>query len=351
MNNHHKNRKNGIKHHIDQLTDGGNLKSIVSFNPFLNKYISENICIEILRYIPLSDLTQRLCLVNKAWNKLIFDSGKLWENLVISNEQDFTICTNNYSSSSSVKWLEKCKIRSYIKDLNITPLCRLSYNAKILSKLSFPNLREFSFDSSHEEHESAEIYFKKFLECHQHILWINEEYFTPSQSKYVAITLEIIKNLKCLGVERIYLKEFLPINYYPNLECIGHFRIFDENFGLVEHLTTAFPNLKALSISIDTFPESLVNQLVKFKKLKVLYILFNTLGEYDVVESNNTVDSTILWLNLKHQIPSLKKILLCNITEKKIDEIKESLANSSVEVKLVNNGLPFWNEYDSLLNI
>ena len=87
------------------------------------------------------------------------------------------------------------------------------------------------------------------------------------------------------------------------------------------HSTYLFSNLlpaNSSSLSIGNFSESIVNQLVKFKKLKILYILFNFDEPYGT-DTNGALDndmnlcSTVTWLGLK-QIKPLEKLLLCNIT-------------------------------------
>jgi len=301
-------------------------------DPLFNTKISKDILIKILKYFSLFDLVTKLSIVNKKWNNFIFNCRKLWELVCISYLPKDT----NFSPSSSIEWLKRSKINLYIKDLNIE--CILNYdNIKILAELHFPVLREFSIDINKND-DLVLIYLYRFLNNHQHIIWINEEFLSQDNSRKALISLETLKNLKCLGVERLYISRLFPLSTYPNLESIGHIRIQDDDEYLLTNLNKSLPNLKCLSICINNISKNIVDGILNFSKLNILYILINN-DDTEFVSNN--------WLLLK-KLLNLKKLLIGNISNSiyaKIDKLFDKIV-----IEQVNDGLNFWTETEKIIN-
>lgn len=110
-------------------------------DPLFNYNVTHDIAVNILKYLPLHELSEKMCLVCKRWHKLIFNAPQLWELVIISRDEPRT----PLAAAARVSWLATCKVRDYIKDLNIA-LTMTYTDIKVLAKLKFPMLREFSVD-------------------------------------------------------------------------------------------------------------------------------------------------------------------------------------------------------------
>lgn len=208
----------------------------------------------------------------------------------------------------------------------------------VLKKLKFPNLREFSVDMAQDA--MSVYHFGHFLENHQHVQWINGEFSTEARTRAAIIPMEVISRLRCLGIERLYLNKCMPLGYYPNLRCIGHMRIFDEDSHLLEPLHLAMPNLCALSISIDTATKELMTHIARWEHLKILYVLCN-LDDNDERQFDHTA-----WEPLR-KMKSCQMVMLVNFPTPWSSMVKEILPK--IDIRQEENGLAFWNETEPLV--
>lgn len=304
-------------------------------DPLFNNFVTRELAVDILKFIPLHELCESLCLVNKRWHNLIFKSHQLWELVIISRDDPRT----PLSASSRVTWLQTCKVRHFIKDLNIALTMNYT-DVRVLSELHFPALRELSVDIAQDDLSS--YHFAKLLENHPHLQWINGEFSQEARTRAALLPLEVVSNLRCLGIERLYLNRCVPCGSYPHLKCIGHMRIFDEDIHLLTKLHSSMPNLNALSISIDTATAGLMEQISRWSKVKILYILCNL----DTEDQDEEFDYSA-WEPLRN-LESCEMIMMVNFPLDWPEEVQKVLG-TEITVKTEQNGLAFWNQTEPLV--
>lgn len=217
----------------------------------------------------------------------------------------------------------------------------MSYtDVKTISMLRFPALRELSVDIAQDSLNT--VHFTRMLENHPHLQWINGEFSQEARTRAALIPLEVVKSLRCLGIERLYLNRCIPCGHYPHLKCIGHMRIFDEDVHLLPELHKAMPNLAAFSISIDNATKALMTEIAQWQHVKILYILCNL----DVTDQQ-TFDWES-WQPLMG-LKNCEMIMMVNFPTDWPEQVQTIVKDRNIVVKTEQNGLAFWNQTEPLV--
>lgn len=288
----------------------------------------------MLQYIDPYDMTQNISMVCKTWNKKSRSrcAADVWKLVILSRQQSPLAVADN------VKWLLRCGVLNYIKDLNIAMSIGLE-QMRALSAVYLPNIRELSVNLDDNPITMAQ--YVVFLLRHPHLQWINAEFSTREQSEKALMPLEIVPNLKCIGVERVYVQAFdEQLGVYSKLQALGHVRVFDEHVGSLSNLFRCCPNLRALSVSVDAISEGLTSRLAEGANLEVLY-LFSNLDSEDF----DTFDS-IDWWPLR-KLTKLKNIMLVNFPDSWTTKVKRVLRLPNGSITKQASGLSFWSQVEN----
>lgn len=286
--------------------------------------VDRNIFAHILAFVSPKEIARKCSLVSKTWFTFSRTHHAHWRLIIISSEE------SQLAVSSSVSWLRKCRVQHFIKDLNIS--IRIgARQMRMLSKIRLPALRELSVNIDDDALTLASYVI--FLKNHPHLQWINGEFSTREQSRTAIAALDIVPKLRCIGVERVYVNAFENMGVYPRLTAIGHVRVFEESVHSLSTMFRSCPNLKALSLSVDSVDYELTEQLKKGRKLEVLYLF----GNLDAEEF--AAYDPLVWMPLR-KLKRLRTIMLVNFPETWAPQIQQYL---KVPVKTVENGLAFWN--------
>lgn len=289
----------------------------------------------MLQYIDPYELTQTVSCVCKTWREKSRDrcSADIWKLVILSKQR------SPLAVSNTCTWLKKSGVLNYVKDLNIAMPIGLE-QMRALSAVYLPNIREVSVNLDDNPITMAQ--YVVFLLKHPHIRWINAEFSTREQSAKAILPLEIVTNLRCIGVERVYVQAFdAQLGRYPKLLALGHVRVFDEHLASMSSMFRCCPNLRALSVSVDAVTEGLTSRLAEASKLEVLYLFSNL--DRDDFDSFNHND----WYPLR-KLKKLQNIMLVNFPNAWTRKVREVIKlKGSKGVTKQASGLSFWSEVEN----